>query len=133
MNGSAQSQWSNGIFIEFLFFFFFSSSCDFSLQRSEATRRGRHLSLMCQSIQSLQDLYGFFSTLSIAWPPYQFSDMDKEVKSCLSEIESVLTLDFLEKMPQSLTSLSSQHSLASTPNGISSSSSIGSLQSQQTQ
>lgn len=85
---------------------------------------------MCQSIQSLQDLYGFFSTLSIAWPPYQFSDVDKEVKNCLTEIESVLALDFLEKMPQSVTSLSS-HSLAANSFGASSMGSIQSAAGQQ--
>ncbi|XP_055690996.1 protein dopey-1 homolog isoform X2 [Lutzomyia longipalpis] len=68
-----------------------------------ACSRKNHLVLTYQSIANLQDLYGFFSTLSVTWPPYQFnSDVDKEVATCLQEIESILAADFLEKMPQSI-------------------------------
>ncbi|XP_055704416.1 protein dopey-1 homolog isoform X2 [Phlebotomus papatasi] len=68
-----------------------------------ACSRKNHLVLTCQSIANLQDLYGFFSTLSVTWPPYQFgADVDREVATCLAEIESILAADFLEKMPQSI-------------------------------
>ncbi|XP_059613480.1 protein dopey-1 homolog isoform X2 [Phlebotomus argentipes] len=67
-----------------------------------ACARKSHLVLTCQTIANLQDLYGFFSTLSVTWPPYQFGDVDKEVATCLQEIESILAADFLEKMPQSI-------------------------------
>ncbi|GAB0100064.1 Protein dopey-1 homolog [Sergentomyia squamirostris] len=67
-----------------------------------ACSRKNHLVLTCQSISNLQDLYGFFSTLSVTWPPYQFGDADREVTTCLAEIESILAADFLEKMPQSI-------------------------------
>ncbi|XP_054740938.1 protein dopey-1 homolog [Anastrepha obliqua] len=68
------------------------------------TKRGRHLMLTCQQINSLQDLYGFFSTLSVNCPnPHNHADIDKEVSSCLAEIEDVLAKDFLEKMQTSTT------------------------------
>ncbi|CAD7014106.1 protein dopey-1 homolog [Ceratitis capitata] len=67
-------------------------------------KRGRHLMLTFQQINSLQDLYGFFSTLSVNCPnPHNHADIDKEVASCLAEIEEVLAKDFLEKMPTSTT------------------------------
>ncbi|XP_069964516.1 protein DOP1 homolog [Bactrocera oleae] len=67
-------------------------------------KRGRHLMLTFQQIHSLQDLYGFFSTLSVNCPnPHNHADIDKEVASCLAEIEDVLAKDFLEKMPTSTT------------------------------
>lgn len=60
--------------------------------------------LTFQQILSLQDLYGFFSTLSVNCPnPHNHADIDKEVASCLAEIEDVLAKDFLEKMPTSTT------------------------------
>ncbi|CAD7078230.1 unnamed protein product, partial [Hermetia illucens] len=62
-------------------------------------KKGTHLVLTCQQITSLQDLYGFFSTLSVmSASPMNFADCDKEVANCLAEIESVLASDFLEKM-----------------------------------
>ncbi|KAJ6643774.1 Protein dopey-1 like [Pseudolycoriella hygida] len=61
--------------------------------------KGHYLTLTCQSINNLQDLYGFFSTLGAIWPPHNFDTADKEVTNCLSEIEQVLANDFLEKMP----------------------------------
>ncbi|KAM7345782.1 protein DOP1 homolog isoform 2-T2 [Cochliomyia hominivorax] len=67
-------------------------------------KRGKHLMLTCQQINSLQDLYGFFSTLSVACPnPHNHADIDSEVKNCLQEIEDILSKDFLEKMPTSTT------------------------------
>ncbi|XP_055920966.1 protein dopey-1 homolog isoform X1 [Eupeodes corollae] len=67
-------------------------------------KRGTHLVLTCQQIVSLQDLYGFFSTLSVTCPtPRNFADTGKEVSSCLAEIEEILAKDFLEKMPTSTT------------------------------
>uniref|UniRef100_A0A182SUM3 DOP1-like C-terminal domain-containing protein n=1 Tax=Anopheles maculatus TaxID=74869 RepID=A0A182SUM3_9DIPT len=51
------------------------------------------------SINTLQDLYGFFSTLSMRWPSHiSYSDTDKDTKQCLEEVEYVLALDFLEKI-----------------------------------
>lgn len=73
-------------------------SSSFFLQKSE-NKKGTHLVLTCQQITSLQDLYGFFSTLSVmSASPMNFADCDKEVANCLAEIESVLASDFLEKM-----------------------------------
>ncbi|XP_017468735.1 PREDICTED: protein dopey-1 homolog [Rhagoletis zephyria] len=67
-------------------------------------KRGRHLMLTYQQINSLGDLYGFFSTLSVNCPnPHNHADIDKEVASCLAEIEDVLAKDFLERMPTSTT------------------------------
>ncbi|XP_046810571.1 protein dopey-1 homolog isoform X2 [Lucilia cuprina] len=67
-------------------------------------KRGKHLMLTCQQINSLQDLYGFFSTLSVACPnPHNHADVDTEVNNCLQEIEDILSKDFLEKMPTSTT------------------------------
>ncbi|KAG5676729.1 hypothetical protein PVAND_006540 [Polypedilum vanderplanki] len=71
---------------------------------NNATIKSSHLVLTSQSITSLQDLYGFFSTLCIRWPNshhFANSNPEKDIKSVLSEIEQVLSLDFLEKMPTS--------------------------------
>ncbi|XP_055529796.1 protein dopey-1 homolog isoform X2 [Wyeomyia smithii] len=65
------------------------------------TNKGSHIMLTCQSINTLQDLYSFFSTLSMRWPSHisYTADTEKDTRSCLEEIEKVLALDFLEKMP----------------------------------
>nr|XP_049463032.1 protein dopey-1 homolog isoform X1 [Anopheles coluzzii] len=64
------------------------------------TTKGKHIMLTCQSINTLQDLYGFFSTLSMRWPSHiSYSDTEKDTKQCLEEVEHVLALDFLEKIP----------------------------------
>ncbi|XP_058457141.1 protein dopey-1 homolog isoform X2 [Malaya genurostris] len=65
------------------------------------TTKGSHIMLTCQSINTLQDLYSFFSTLSMRWPSHisYTADTEKDTKTCLEEIEKVLALDFLEKMP----------------------------------
>ena len=65
--------------------------------------KGSHLVLTCQSINNLQDLYGFFSTLCIRWPnSHHFNaNPEKDVKNIMMEIEQVLSLDFLEKLPTS--------------------------------
>uniref|UniRef100_A0AAG5DBM9 Dopey N-terminal domain-containing protein n=1 Tax=Anopheles atroparvus TaxID=41427 RepID=A0AAG5DBM9_ANOAO len=64
------------------------------------TTKGNHIMLTCQSINTLQDLYGFFSTLSMRWPSHiSYSDTEKDTKQCLEEVEYVLALDFLEKIP----------------------------------
>ncbi|XP_035794385.1 protein dopey-1 homolog isoform X1 [Anopheles albimanus] len=64
------------------------------------TTKGSHIMLTCQSINTLQDLYGFFSTLSMRWPSHiSYSDTEKDTKQCLEEVEHVLALDFLEKIP----------------------------------
>jgi len=72
-------------------------------QANNNTLKGAHLVLTCQAISNLQDLYGFFSTLCIRWPnSHHFhADPEKDVESCLREIEQVLSLDFLEKLPPS--------------------------------
>lgn len=60
--------------------------------------------LTCQSISNLQDLYGFFSSLSVRWPTnYTTGDAENDYKNCLEEIESILANDFLEKMPTNMT------------------------------
>ncbi|XP_021695871.1 protein dopey-1 homolog isoform X2 [Aedes aegypti] len=63
--------------------------------------KGSHIMLTCQSINTLQDLYSFFSTLSMRWPSHisYTADTEKDTKNCLDEVEKVLALDFLEKMP----------------------------------
>uniref|UniRef100_T1PNP3 Uncharacterized protein n=1 Tax=Musca domestica TaxID=7370 RepID=T1PNP3_MUSDO len=67
-------------------------------------KRGRHLMLTCQQISTLQDLYGFFSTLSVTCPnPHNYADIDHEVNNCLQEIEEILSKDFLEKIPSTTT------------------------------
>lgn len=67
-------------------------------------KRGRHLMLTCQQINSLQDLYSFFSTLSVTCPnPQNYADVDHEVNNCLQEIEEILSKDFLERMSTSST------------------------------
>ncbi|XP_075169271.1 protein DOP1 homolog [Haematobia irritans] len=67
-------------------------------------KRGRHLMLTCQQISTLQDLYGYFSTLSVTCPnPHNYADIDHEVNNCLQEIEEILSKDFLEKIPSSST------------------------------
>lgn len=64
------------------------------------TTKGSHIMLTCQAINTLQDLYGFFSTLSMRWPSHiSYTDTEKDTKQCLEEVEYVLALDFLEKMP----------------------------------
>ena len=53
-----------------------------------------------QQLQSLQELYAFFTTLGIACPqPQNFADTELDVSNCLQEIEDVLAHDFLEKLP----------------------------------
>ncbi|XP_043067031.1 protein DOP1 homolog [Drosophila bipectinata] len=60
----------------------------------------RHLMLNFQQLQSLQELYAFFSTLGISCPqPRNFADTEQDVANCLQEIEEVLANDFLEKLP----------------------------------
>ncbi|XP_030561044.1 protein dopey-1 homolog [Drosophila novamexicana] len=62
--------------------------------------RNRHLMLGFQQLQSLQELYPFFSTLGISCPnPCNYADTEQNVASCLQEIEDVLAQDFLEKLP----------------------------------
>lgn len=65
--------------------------------------KGSHLVLTNQTIESLQDLYGFFSTLSARWPSFHLSNNfnDCEVMTIIDEIEQVLSLDFLEPLPTS--------------------------------
>ncbi|XP_039442383.1 protein dopey-1 homolog isoform X1 [Culex pipiens pallens] len=66
------------------------------------TNKGSHIMLSCQAINTLQDLYSFFSTLSMRWPSHisYTADTEKDTKACLDEVERVLALDFLERMPQ---------------------------------
>lgn len=53
-----------------------------------------------QQLQSLQELYSFFSTLGFNCPqPRNFADTEQDVANCLQEIEEVLANDFLEKLP----------------------------------
>ncbi|KAH8337030.1 hypothetical protein KR059_012144 [Drosophila kikkawai] len=60
----------------------------------------RHLMLHFQQLQSLQELYAFFSTLGFNCPqPRNFADTEQDVANCLQEIEEVLANDFLEKLP----------------------------------
>ncbi|KAH8402027.1 hypothetical protein KR009_009307 [Drosophila setifemur] len=60
----------------------------------------RHLMLHFQQLQSLQELYAFFTTLGISCPqPRNFADTEQDVANCLQEIEEVLANDFLEKLP----------------------------------
>ncbi|KAH8254967.1 hypothetical protein KR038_005084 [Drosophila bunnanda] len=60
----------------------------------------RHLMLNFQQLQSLQELYAFFSTLGFNCPqPRNFADTEQDVANCLQEIEEVLANDFLEKLP----------------------------------
>lgn len=67
-------------------------------------KRGQHLMLTCQQITTLQDLYCFFSALNVTCPnPQNYADADHEAKQCLTEIEEVLSKDFLEKMTSSST------------------------------
>lgn len=68
------------------------------LQKPRFTK-GKYLSLTCQSIINLQDLYGFFATLGTIWPLHDYDSVEKNVSECLAEIETVLSADFLEKMP----------------------------------
>ncbi|XP_053672469.1 protein dopey-1 homolog [Anopheles nili] len=64
------------------------------------TTKGSHIMLTSQAINTLQDLYGFFSTLSMRWPSHiSYTDTEKDTKQCLEEVEYVLALDFLEKIP----------------------------------
>ncbi|XP_055624069.1 protein dopey-1 homolog isoform X2 [Toxorhynchites rutilus septentrionalis] len=65
------------------------------------TNKGSHIMLSCQSINTLQDLYSFFSTLSMRWPSHisYTADSERDTKLCLDEVEKVLALDFLEKIP----------------------------------
>uniref|UniRef100_A0A8W7P6M5 Dopey N-terminal domain-containing protein n=1 Tax=Anopheles coluzzii TaxID=1518534 RepID=A0A8W7P6M5_ANOCL len=75
------------------------SACPPHRQKTQTTK-GKHIMLTCQSINTLQDLYGFFSTLSMRWPSHiSYSDTEKDTKQCLEEVEHVLALDFLEKIP----------------------------------
>ncbi|XP_039229065.1 protein dopey-1 homolog [Drosophila yakuba] len=60
----------------------------------------RHLMLHFQQLQSLQELYAFFTTLGISCPqPRNFADTENDVANCLKEIEELLANDFLEKLP----------------------------------
>lgn len=60
--------------------------------------------LTCQQIATLQDLYSFFSTLNVTCPnPHNYADVEYEVNQCLTEIEEILSRDFLEKMASSTT------------------------------
>lgn len=73
----------------------------FYLQKPQGTK-GSYLTLTCQTINNLQDLYGFFSTIGIVWPQttqQNQSDTESVSATCLHEIETVLAADFLEKMP----------------------------------
>lgn len=66
--------------------------------------KSSHLVLTFQSINTLQDLYGFFSTLCIRWPNSHHltnTNPEKDVALVLAEIEQMLSLDFLEKMSSS--------------------------------
>uniref|UniRef100_A0A336MVF5 CSON006549 protein n=1 Tax=Culicoides sonorensis TaxID=179676 RepID=A0A336MVF5_CULSO len=68
----------------------------------QTQQKGRHLVLTCQSINNLQELYGFFSTLSVRWPTHNvLGDTEKEVKIILEEVEKILANDFLENLPGS--------------------------------
>lgn len=72
----------------------------------QTQQKGHHLVLTCQSINNLQELYGFFSTLSVRWPTHNvLGDTEKEVKVILDEVEHILANDFLEVLPGSTTSL----------------------------
>lgn len=72
-----------------------------STQNNNNMMKGSHLVLTCQSISNLQDLYSFFSTLCIRWPnSHHFNaNPEKDVKNIMAEVEQVLSLDFLEKLP----------------------------------
>ncbi|ALC42553.1 CG15099 [Drosophila busckii] len=60
----------------------------------------RHLMLNFQQLQTLQELYAFFSMLGTNRPnPRNFADTELTVAQCLQEIEDVLAQDFLEKLP----------------------------------
>lgn len=84
----------NIIIVHFCKFRFFKKA-------NNNTIKGSHLVLTCQSISNLQDLYSFFSTLCIRWPnSHHFNaNPEKDVKNIMAEIEQVLSLDFLEKLP----------------------------------
>ncbi|XP_063699183.1 protein dopey-1 homolog [Culicoides brevitarsis] len=72
----------------------------------QTQQKGHHLVLTCQSISNLQELYGFFSTLSVRWPTHNvLGDTEKEVKVILDEVEHILANDFLESLPGSTTSV----------------------------
>lgn len=68
------------------------------LQKQRFTK-GKYLTLTCQSIANLQDLYVFFATLGAIWPMHDYDSVEKNVTECLAEIETILSADFLEKMP----------------------------------
>ncbi|KAH8396651.1 hypothetical protein KR215_001784 [Drosophila sulfurigaster] len=62
--------------------------------------KNRHLMLSFQQLQSLHELYPFFSTLGLSCPnSCNYADAEQDVANCLQEIEDVLALDFLEKLP----------------------------------
>lgn len=89
----------------------------YSLQQTNNnTMKSSHLVLTCQSINNLQDLYGFFSTLCIRLPnSHHFNaNPEKDVKSIMAEIEQVLSHDFLEKMPTAARWKSSNSKLLTT-------------------
>lgn len=72
---------------------------DVFFSQNHMCMKSSHLVLTFQSINNLQDLYGFFSTLCIRWPNHLTNtNPEKDVKQILSEIEKMLSLDFLEKM-----------------------------------
>lgn len=73
-------------------------SVPFTPQTARATK-GTFLTLTCQTIADLQDLYAFYSTLGAFWPPANFDTAERDVAKCLAEIETVLAADFLERMP----------------------------------
>lgn len=79
---------------------FHSDHCAYFIHsQTSRTTKGTYLTLTCQSIGDLQDLYAFFSTLGAFWPPANFDSTERDVAKCLAEIEMVLAADFLEKMP----------------------------------
>ncbi|XP_034479479.1 protein dopey-1 homolog [Drosophila innubila] len=66
--------------------------------------RNRHLMLSFQQLQSLHELYPFFSTLGFSCPhSCNYADAEQDVANCLQEIEDVLAQDFLEKLPSMTT------------------------------
>lgn len=72
----------------------------FHLRQLMQRPRNRHLMLGFQQLQSLQELYPFFSTLGINCPnSCNYADTEQDVANCLEEIEDVLAHDFLEKLP----------------------------------
>lgn len=86
---------------KFQYYYRYHYNCIFLVKQAPNSTKGVFLTLTCQSIANLQDLYGFFSTLGATWPPHNFDTAERDVSKCLAEIETVLSADFLEKMPAS--------------------------------